>query len=213
MTQSPEFWFDVEPLTDLLEIARSLGVPVASRVGGPLVDMLTPRAPHEAPGRSMSKTFGSGRFPPHTDGAYIPHSPRWLLLRAIELSGNAPPTELWPAVQVELDPSDLEVLERPLWSVQGRQPFLSPMFESLPSGGARVRFDSCCMTPRTRSAARAQSVLLEAITRRPPDLVDWTPGRTIVLDNWRVLHARPDCSSATARVLARVLVAERGGTQ
>jgi len=208
----PGLWTDVEPLADLLELARSLGVPVPSRVGGPLVDVLIPRAPHQAPEqRSMSRQFGSGRFPPHTDGAYISQCPRWMLLRAVDVSSDAPPTELWPVVRTALDPMDLEVLERPLWSVHGRRPFLSPIFESQSNGDVRVRFDSCCMTPRTPNAARVQVRFVEAVTERSAQLVDWTPGRTIALDNWRVLHARPDCCAASRRVLERVLVAERDG--
>lgn len=182
-----------------------------SRVGGPLVDVLTPRATGGAPERSMSKRFGPGRFPPHTDGAYIPQCPRWLVLRAVEVSSDAPSTELWPVVVSDFSARDLEVLGRPLWSVHGRRPFLAPILDCHPNGSALFRFDSCCMMPRTRSAARVQAAMLEAITQRPPHLVNWELGRTIVIDNWQVLHARPDCSLATTRVLERVLVAERGG--
>lgn len=211
--QPPDFWVDIDPHANLLDVATSLGVPVPSRVGGPLVDVLSPRMQDQAPERSMSKRFGSGRFPPHTDGAYIPQCPRWLILRAVAVSSDASSTELWPVVPSEFSSADREVLGRPLWSVHGRRPFLSPIFDRRPNGDALVRFDSCCMGPRTRGAARVQAAMLEVITQRPPHRVNWELGRTILIDNWRVLHARPDCSLATTRVLERVLVAERGGPE
>ena len=65
------------------------------------------------------------------------------------------------------------------------------------------------MTPASPSASGAALLLRKKTSAIGPVRINWFPGRTIVLDNWRVLHARAAPRVALprdTRILQRILV-------
>lgn len=202
-------WMELEAGTSLLALANEIGVPVPPRPHAGLVDVLHPRTSSQASHSSLSSVFGRQAFPFHTDGAFLPIPPRWILLRAIELSENAPPTLILPLETLALSDGDVEVLERPLWTVTGRRPFLAAILERHPQTGPLLRFDPCCMKARTNGAAKTQKLIEDRADAELPSAVDWHRGRTILIDNWRALHARPDCSGVSLRTIERVIIQDK----
>ncbi len=190
----------------LLTLANEIGVPVPPRPHAGLIDVLQPRSASAASGASLSSVFGRQSFPFHTDGAFLPLPPRWILLRAIEVSESAPPTLVVTVDALALSERDVALLERPLWTVTGRRPFLGSVIERHPTVAALFRFDPCCMKPRTTSASKAQKLIEERAATEPPRAIHWRNGRTVLIDNWKALHARPDCSGVTLRTLERVMI-------
>ncbi len=196
--------------SDLLQFAQTLGRPVPSRRGSQLVDSLKPTAPAEAKSRSMSARFGFGAFPFHTDAAYMRLPPRYMILRLVEGEENSRPTLILSIEALNLSSSDLRLLKREVWLVNGGHGrFLSPLVnDTLVPGATVLRFDPCCMRPATEGFGASQQILEQAISNVSPINVDWMRERLLVLDNWRVLHARSDQPQEqdTNRLLERILV-------
>jgi alpha-ketoglutarate-dependent taurine dioxygenase len=66
------------------------------------------------------------------------------------------------------------------------------------------------MVPAAKAFMAAKSVLEDAFAHAETVVVRWQRNSGLILDNWRMLHAREasDGSDAGVRVLERVLIAE-----
>ena len=196
---------------DLLQLATKLGRPGPSRPTGPILDRLIPLSRTQAHPRSMSAIFGEGAFPFHTDLAHYSSPPRFVLLRAAQAAGMVRPTLLQDFQRLPLTSTDHQLLAHgPFLTRSGPRPFLSAIVDRVPGLPAVViRYDGCCMTPASSSARTAELLLARKMNELEPVQIDWHRGRTIVLDNWRVLHARASTQPSSypeTRVLQRILV-------
>jgi L-asparagine oxygenase len=159
----------------------------------------------------MSGRLGLSAFPPHTDVAHWPLPARYLLLHCVSNPSNI------PTVLVDskfLLPPDAELTDwmRAVWRINAVPvPFLCSAVQER-RGNRIIRWDSCCMEPdgklakrvHDRIMERAESALKHAIH------IDWSERcGTVIIDNWRMLHARPNVPPAGGiRMLQRILLAE-----
>lgn len=206
-------WTDIDLACngDLLTLAADLGRPGPSRPRGSVLDRLVPLTPTEAHPQSMSAVFGKGALPFHTDLAHSSSPPRFVLLRAERANPTGRETLLHDLRRLSLTPAERQLLAHgPFFVRGGTRPFLSSILNRDPgSTDVVLRYDPCCMTPATPSARTAELLLAQKTTGLDPVRIEWFPGRTIVLDNWRVLHARAAPRLAPqrdTRILQRVLV-------
>lgn len=202
-------WLTVRwPLNrDLLELAAAFGTPRPATRDGPLVNLLAPRSRKDAPPRSLSMQYGDGRFPFHTDAAHWPVPPRYVVLRSVG-SDSARPTLVADLLPSSLPVGIREALEYDVWLVNGgRGRFLTSIIDSSDGGQTVVRFDSGCMTPAERSFGRSAAILATR-ARKVASAVLWRQGEALIIDNWRVVHARgPHPRRAEERLLERVMIA------
>ena len=181
-------------------LERSSAKEVAARLGRPSISTrLQPKATSEADPWSHSGVYGFGQFPWHTDGALSSSPPRWLLLRAIELSGPTWTELLLPdsGIHASLRRTTLRATDR-----EGGVRYL-PAVVVLPDGGTRLRWDPRICKPQR--GLKIEDVELQAPTVR----VEWKPERLLVIDNFRALHRRPAVQGQTARILERTYVWDR----
>jgi hypothetical protein len=192
----------------LLDLARQLGTPVPSRSNASIVDRLVPTEKETARSRSMSRRYGVGAFPFHTDSANMRVPPRWVLLRLAKEAQSDRATLLHDFWALPLGTEILCAMCREVWLVNGtRPPFYSSILNRrIVNGSALLRFDSCCMRPAHPNFGRSAKVLEETCANFPPTVINWYYGRVLVLDNWRMLHARADGGPNPQRILERVLV-------
>ena len=202
-------WCVVEDCTSahLVDLANELGKPV-SLAAGTLTKSLFPKSKDDAPMNSMSALFGLGAFPLHTDMAHWHRPARYVLLRSVSSTSNTP--------TLVLDTEDFfteelrEEWARSVWKIKKiRCPFLSTIVSS--SSRESFRWDPCCMFPFNKAAKELKPVIaetLEGALRTYGHAVEWSsPGMALVLDNWRVLHARPAIVDKTERrELQRIVV-------
>lgn len=185
---------------DLLALASALGKAIPTRTGGPLVDVLNPRASSRCP--SQTATHGMGSFPLHVDGAHRLIPPRWLLLLGVEPSRR--PTLVVERSKLHLEREEIELLKRGTVLVKnGRRSFLTTLLD----GGQRfLRFDPCCMQPASRSGKEAWRILSARLNGvRPIELV-LRAGQLLLLDNWACVHGRGPGTDDHTRTLFRVTV-------
>jgi hypothetical protein len=186
-------WFLLKPpvLTDPNDLALSLGPIVHSRRTGLPFSELIPYSAEEAPPGSMSSLIGKSAQPMHSDGAYVPTPPRYLLFECIEAGKGQCPTHLWALGVEEIFAERHRLLTTPKW-IFGRgngRGFYGSIVQRNNSS-VRARFDPLCMAPASfchSSVAEAESALKRYAQ---PCSVDWITGAILIIDNWRCLHAR-----------------------
>jgi len=204
-------WFLTETFEDedMLQLARSLGIPLPSRPASPLIDPLRPVSRSQAHPFSLSAQHGAGAFPLHTDTAHWRTPARYVLLRAVGVHNDSRATLLLDSRSLPLEAADHCLLKRAVFAVRnGRSSFFSTI---LPEDERFLRFDRGCMSPRTPSARHALCIIAAAEASCSPVEINWAANRTLVLDNWRLLHGRCDGGRPNKddRLLQRVLVAQK----
>jgi alpha-ketoglutarate-dependent taurine dioxygenase len=199
------------PDIDVGMLVRRLGRIMPSRLGSQEHDVLRPYSETAAPRKSMSAVTGTEAQPMHTDGAYYPRPPRFLLFRCVEPGEAECNTLIWT-----LD-FNLLLKERPPaliqrgWVVRGGgiPPFYCRVFNWNSYGENFIRFDPCCMLPPDRDERAAQAVRARLEAYAHLHVVTWRRGDLLLVNNWRCLHARGDgAARAPARRLDRWMIGE-----
>lgn len=195
-----------------LQLAQSFGHPVPPLQGKPLISRLSPVPSSKARPGTMSSMFGVGGFPMHTDTAHWPTPARYILLRSTGIRSPRP-TLLVEHGFLNLDDKTQAATRHGIWLVRGPHgPFFCSMtFDA--NGSRGFRYDSCCMVPQNRSAHYAQQNVQQALSRLNPITISWKPNLAIIIDNWRMLHARGEAPNTddSERVIERILVVQKNG--
>ncbi len=199
------------PMLDLVQIAHAVGEPVRS-LGESDLNVLKPTATEDARPNTTSGIHGLNAFPPHTDMAHWPVPPRFLAMRTRKAMDGIP-TQLLDREAIKLDAHTNALLRRSVWRItRVRRPYLCSVYFDC-HGQSGIRWDTCTMIPQGQIATDVQPSLLELIDgafRNERAEHEWTSAEEVlVIDNWRVLHARPEIpEGAIGRELERVLIGD-----
>lgn len=189
----------------LMDVALRLGTPTASRRKRSPLEVLTPIERKEARPSSSSRLFGIESIPLHTDTAHWVTPCRYIILGCVSPGTCGRRTILADSAQLGLHNEARQLLRDCQFRVvNGRRSFFAPVMHSDIS---LIRFDQACMAPIDAESRLAFRTMRRAVTEVTVDAVDWSAGRVLVVDNWRMLHGRTEPTRAGGgRVLARVLV-------
>lgn len=195
---------DIADRTALLNLAMSLGRPVASPTGEVVKEIrVTPRS--QARGRTLSATYGDGDFPLHTDTAFWPIPARYVVLR---VSGDTRRTTTilsFADLFKMFGRQTIVRFEQSLWLVRNRP--TSFYASSVLTGGLGWRFDSACMFPANSAAFGLNETLRTATIKCRGTSIEWSGREAVVISNWRVLHGRgPAPEFEKERILERIYV-------
>ncbi len=193
-----------ELAANTLELAEQLGTPVQGRVRG-LVEPLRPRSSECAPMASLSRTYGLNSFPFHIDTAHWTVPARYLILSCADPGEFAARTLLVCKDVVPISVEERTILKSALFFVRnGRKSFYSTI---LGLNRDFIRFDPGCMEPLSLEAVQALELFSPRRIRQFAQLIDWESGDSLVIDNWRTLHAREAVDGQSSkRLLLRCLV-------
>lgn len=188
------------------DLATALGDPTADRRDPQLIRSIRPQDLTEAKENTLSSRYGLGPFPFHTDVAHWTTPARYVLLYCVDPGSGARPTLLSDSVRWNLSRTESRLLCNEVWKTGHRSPRLCTV-GSMADGTVNIRFDPGCMLPLTEGARKTQQIIEAALGRAPQDRIDWRPGDLLVIDNYRVLHARGSTLARdTDRILERILV-------
>jgi alpha-ketoglutarate-dependent taurine dioxygenase len=157
-----------------------------------LIQALKPTHLSDSTPNTYSGNFGYGAFPFHSDMAHWPTPPRFLALRCIKGTTDVKTRLLDSSVLAEdLGTSRLKrTLVKPRRPLEMSYPLMRLM-EQKRYGEHLFRWDSIFM-----HAASPQSVIVcneveeWLATHKPIEVALTQAGDTLVIDNWRMLHAR-----------------------
>ena len=171
----------------LLELARSIGTPIPSRTHGPLIDSLTPKSKENANPNSLSRQHGEKAFPVHTDGAYLPTPPRYILMRYVQ--GIESPTPTMVCDLGNMSPKQAKIFQFDMWKTNSRT---GSFYSTILSSDKRYyRYDRSIMTPS--NPIQHNGYIFEEVVRQLPQIIiNWHPNKTMLIDNWQSVHFRPE---------------------
>jgi hypothetical protein len=189
-------------LAHLLRAAASTGFAVADHhlaiercaglhINGP--EDLYPRDGADGDRSSLSAAYGLGEFPWHTDGAVSRRPPEFVILQ------NPTPSDI-PTELTGVPPDLVEQLARVSLLVRdrvGRHRRLSAVDRL--DGRYRLRWDSRSCTASTPDGDLSNRLNLLSTEVS----INWRTARTLVINNWLMLHRRPPIGSDRSRHLRR----------
>jgi alpha-ketoglutarate-dependent taurine dioxygenase len=188
----------VDDEIEMSEIAEVLEVPDADH------RVLVAREREDARPGTLSGRYGRAAFPWHTDRAHHAQPPRLSLMRCRAPTDT--PTLLLDAHSLlALAPALGEQLRRQTWLVDdGARPF----YASIVDRAGRVRFNRHLMRPTSARAGEAELAFQALIEEADPVEHAWQANELLLLDNTRIVHARPPVGENDSnRELERLLCA------
>jgi hypothetical protein len=135
--------------------------------------------------------YGLGEFPFHTDLAHLRLPPRYLALRCVVGFAETPTLLLDGAALVHAVGRSLlrRAVVKPRRPQNGR--FVLMQLLQQTQAGDMIRWDDVFLQPASRAGELGMSKVKEAISAVPTLSIALSePGDTLVIDNWRMLHAR-----------------------
>lgn len=191
------------PGADTVSIANTLGKTLTPWEGS-LVQDLIPRA--TATPNTYSGIYGLNRFPFHTDLAHWRLPPRYLMLRCV--TGYTDVPTLLLDGRIIFDAVTLDLLTRAVFKPRRpRDGELALLRLCEPTDdGYCFRWDEVFLKPASRIGDIADQCVRELLPRcEPLSLALVRAGDTLLIDNWRMLHARsPIPSECKDRKIQRV---------
>jgi alpha-ketoglutarate-dependent taurine dioxygenase len=157
-------------------------------LNGQAIQELIPKDKDIAISNSFSKQHGRSFFPLHTDTAFWVEPARFIVLFSKNQSQTA--TRVLPLHRTQ----ELLAVARRNNPIFLRQTVNGPIYSHpwIEDSGCRILYDPCYMQPVNRAAEEFKAASLEIAT--DIQRIVWTGTNALVIDNWRVLHGRDDCS-------------------
>lgn len=191
----------------LLDVAASLGTPTRAP-GGEVERVLQPHGPAAARINTLSRRYGTGPFPFHTDTAFWPIPCRYIVMR---VEGDRRRSTLlldFPALLNDAGGRALDDALRAVWRTPLAMGGIYCSTRFLTRQGWGWRYDGDVMLPANESARRVAKILKKALTSPSAAItLNWEDTSSLIIDNWRLLHARaPAPIDERARLLHRIYV-------
>lgn len=192
--------------SDLLEAVQPLGnIRVDPRSPVPVRD-IRPQAPNSAKANTLSSRYGTDAFPFHTDTAHWDQPARYLVLFCVDPGEGKRDTLLQDSRAWQLEDDEIDLACRALWKTGHVRPRLCMLAQRTADGPA-MRYDRDCMRPMTREARELEALIQRRINISEATRISWEPGCLLIIDNWRMVHARGESKRPDAnRVLKRILI-------
>jgi alpha-ketoglutarate-dependent taurine dioxygenase len=181
----------LEPHFSGEEVAALIGSQVALGLG-PAVHRLIPHARIETTPNTYSGLFGYEPFPFHTDLAHWRRPPRYLLLRCVVGYTEVETLVIDGSVIVQSVGAHKlsRALVRPRRPVAGSLSLLR-LYQQLDDNQSLVRWDQTYIQPASDAGREGFESFKQALAALTPISISLASvGDTVVLDNWRMLHAR-----------------------
>ena len=198
---------DCGPFTDetLLAISSEFGR-VVPGARGETVQSLPARDVGSGPIGSFSYTVGYGAFPWHTDTAYWETPARYLLLASDKESACATLYQDLNVIRQSIPDYDY-LMSRAVYllDVKGKKRYLSPVFEDGEKRGVRLDFH---IYQTANKEALLLNEMIEKELKNNYHRFEWTGFNAVILDNWRMIHAREDARDDKKRFLKRIYINE-----
>lgn len=192
------------------DISKNIGTIIDVRKISPSsfadnVQNLRPRDKEEFKSNTYSAIFGLDAFPAHSDYAHWQNPPRYMMLRCV-LGSPFVSTNLMQSTVILKEAYDIAVNAV---AVPRRKDVLHKICAMpLVFNKANIlgfRWDSVFLKPMNSSAKKIEGVVNSLFAECSKSIALVAPGEFVILDNWRMLHARSLVPTETKeRLIERV---------
>ena len=176
------------PDANTIGIASAIGDPMIPWECG-LVQKLVPR--RISTPNTYSGIYGLGQFPLHTDLAHWPKPPRYLLLRCIKGYQDIK-TLIFDGYDL-IKEIGADILKRAIFQPrrpQVRGSKLLSLYDSCEDGNF-IRWDEVFLKPASKVGQTVNDKIRDFLPSRSPKTAALVSASdTLIIDNWRILHAR-----------------------
>lgn len=201
---------DVDCLEDVIGFVARLGPITADARNPDPYRRIRPQTLDRANPNTLSSRYGTGRFPFHTDAAHWKVPPEYVILFCEASGSGERPTELIDTHRWVLTDQAQDEIVSGVWKIGHWRPRLGSV-GTKSNGRLEIRYDDACMHPMNARARKLRDLLHEVVGKTTPEIVKWTRGKLLIIDNRRILHARGAAHAEDSdRILIRILV---GGAQ
>jgi alpha-ketoglutarate-dependent taurine dioxygenase len=199
-------WIEIENITsdeDLIDISKSIGQ-IITHPSGHIINRLKPNNGNEKVKGTFSNRFGFGNFPLHTDTAFWTIPVRYVLLSSTRISSCPTFVVSTSSLFNQLNLSDLKEIERAIFKIKipSNQFYSSLIFRENNIEG--LKYDSACMVPANRQAKNFVDKLEKSKIRM--NEINWSGNKAVIIDNWKMLHARGTAFRDENRELSRIYI-------
>lgn len=180
-----------EPSRSVLEIAQELGQ-VAHLCNVKLVQTLKPKQADDADPNTYSGNYGLGAFPMHSDLAHWYEPPRYMVIRCVKGTPEVVTNVLDSGYVI----SELGAMALSRALVAPRRPssnnnYLLRLLTKAKDGVDLFRWDEMFIKPFGQLSTETFGVVSRFLCSvSPMRFCLGSPGDTLILDNWRMLHGR-----------------------
>jgi alpha-ketoglutarate-dependent taurine dioxygenase len=199
-------WVEIENITsdnDLITLSRDIGE-IVMHPNGHLINRLRPNNGSEKIKGTLSNRFGFGNFPLHTDTAFWPIPVRFILFSSTAIS--LCPTFLVSTSSLfnQLNLKEFKEIERAIFKIKtpNNQFYSSLIFRENNTEG--LKYDSACMIPVNKQAKFFVNKIEKSEISM--DEIHWSGNKAVVIDNWKMLHARGPALVNENRELSRIYI-------
>ena len=186
------------------EVATSLGSLFNSDQSFTFTKLIA-KAKEESTPNSYSGIYGFNQFPFHTDLAHWRSPPKYLMLRCVTGFQEVPTLLVDGLTLIDEVGEDIlnRALVQPRRPINGKLPLLRLYQPN--DGHGLVRWDEVFFKPASSVGEVGVAQFRQALNASNPiSIALITPGDTLIVDNWRMLHARaPVPKNCTDRKLER----------
>ena len=183
-----------------IELAEKIGIPYCPK-SYPFVQSLVPSRASVDTCHTYSGVFGLEEFPFHTDLAHWFVPPRYLLLRCVVPDRRVTTPIVHSGIVVEAIGS--ERLRRARF--RPRKRLKEKMFQIRIFSGDCFRWDSIFIEPVSRIGHEVKAEILgldyRSVSRK---IALEQAGEWVLIDNWKVMHARSFVPPGSSRLVERV---------
>lgn len=167
---------------DLIELGEKVCSELNCLVSKSKYDLLVPKRRADAHTFSLSGKYGLLEFPLHTDGSEYKVPPKYIILRSLINTPTATYIADSKFIMKKLLSQDST------WKVKTKDGVIkTKLIEShIRSNNYRIRFNRLSMKCESGDKIK----VFEIINSLPVNQLNWVKNRTIIIDNWRMLHGR-----------------------
>jgi len=201
-------WIELKNITsdeELITLAQSIGQ-IIKHPNGELIGSLKPKSGKDSIKGTFSNQYGYNSFPLHTDTAFWGKPARYILLSSKEISNCSTLIVSSSDIWENISDDDMKFAKQAIYLIKTihGQFYSSLIFRENNIEG--LRYDSTCMRPFNQSGKKIQESLELILSNIQPKKIDWTGNKTIIIDNWKILHGRTPIINNKNRELKRIYI-------
>lgn len=201
-------WVELKNFSDeksLLEAAKSIGK-VIKQPNQKDIFKLYPTKEDNAKKGTFSNLHGTRKFPLHTDTAFLNVPIRYMILNTNKESSCGTTVLSVRNLFHQLSKDEMKIARESIFRLKTNNStyYTSLFFKQMGEEG--FRYDSTCMIPFNKSAKVFVPILQNAINTAKIEVIKWRQHKTVLIDNWKMLHGRESIGIDINRELRRIYI-------